>query len=296
MIRPRLTIIIVTWNSAQDIESCLTSLQQQGIDQQIIVVDNASTDGTAQLIKEQYPSIELIALSTNVGFAAGCNRGAAQARSPWLLLLNPDTIVPPNTLLNWFRWAQQQVKLGASGPKLLNANGSTQPSVRRFPSWGNMVTLMTKIHRLWPGLLSRYLAKDFAYNHESVVNQVMGAAILTPTVIYQRLGGLDERFYLWFEEVDYCYRLKQVGLDVWYNPQVSITHNGGQSFIQVDSGVKQRQFIKSLLYYSHKHFKFWQYLILIVLTPLSWLIFGLSLLVPTKILNQARREWYKNSF
>lgn len=292
MNRPRLTTVIVTWNSVKDIGPCLASLQQQGVEQQIIVVDNASADGTVQLVKEQYPLVELIALPANIGFAAGCNKGAVQAQAPWLLLLNPDTTVPPNTLINWLRWVQQQVKLGASGSKLLNADNSLQPSVRRWPLFVNIVVLLLKIHRLWPGLLSRYLAKDFDYSQKAVVDQVMGAAILTPTVIYRRLGGLDEKFYLWFEEVDYCLRLKQVGLDVWYNPQVSINHRGGQSFIQVDSLVKQRQFIKSLLYYSCKHFKFWQYLILVILTPLTWLIFGLSLLVSKRILNKAQREWY----
>lgn len=293
MTGPRLTTVIVTWNSVKDIGPCLESLQQQGIEQQIIVVDNASTDGTAQLVKKQFPSVELIALPTNIGFAAGCNRGSQQAQAPWLLLLNPDIIVPPHTLLKWLQWADQQVKLGASGPKLLNPDNSLQPSVRRFPSFGIMIILLLKLHRLYPALLNKYLAKDFNYSQPAIVDQVMGAATLTPKVIYERLRGLDKKFFVWFEEVDYCYRLRQVGLDVWYNPQVSLTHTGGQSFTQTKSVVKHQQFVKSLLYYSRKHFSFWQYLILVILIPLSWLIFGLSLLVPSQILTKARRGWYQ---
>lgn len=293
MSHPRISIVIVTWNSAKDIGPCLDSLLRQDMELQIIVVDNGSSDGTVPLIKNQYSPVELIESQSNIGFAAACNQGATAARSSWLLLLNPDTVLPANCLLNWLRWAEQRPKLGASGCRLLNTDHSRQPSVRRFPSFGNMVTLLLKIHRLWPGLLNKYLTKDFDYDHESVVDQVMGAAILTPKIIYERLGGLDIKFKIWFEDVDYCYRLRTVGLETRYYPLVGIVHSGGQSFMQASSGVNQRQFINSLLYYGRKHFKFWQYLILLCLTPFSWLMFGLTLLIPRPALKRARRAWYQ---
>lgn len=290
---PKVSIVIVSWNCKKDVLECLESLRNQNIERQIILVDNNSSDNTVSTVKQEFLEVEVIAMSANSGFAAGCNRGAQVATAPWLLLLNPDTIVPPQALKKWLEWAQQRPGLGASGPKLVNSDSSPQPSVRRFPSFLYCLIIMLKLHRLFPTTLNKYLCHDFDYNRESEVDQIMGAAILTPAKIYKSLNGLDENYFLWFEEVDYCRRLYEHRLKVIYTPTIEIIHKGGQSFIQLSTPQKQKLFNRSILYYSRRHFNVWQNLILWCVSPIAWLIAGLGLLVSKKTLAKAQSGWYR---
>ena len=292
MSESKICVVIVTWNSVRDIGACLNSLRHQNIPLQIIVIDNASSDATVSMVRE-YPEVELIVNSRNRGFAAAGNQGADKCQSPWLLLLNPDTIVPPNTLLPWIQEAQQTPGLGASGSKLLNVDGSIQPSVRRLPTLGICLVLLLKLHRLLPSIMNKYLCADFNYQEASVVSQVMGAALLTPATVYRRLGGLDADYHLWFEEVDYCTRLAKVGLKVWYFPAVCITHVGGSSFIQTGSLWRQWEFTRSLLRYSAKYFG-WKSVITYLAAPFSLIFAVLTNLVPFSLRKKAMQTWFSS--
>jgi GT2 family glycosyltransferase len=284
--------VIVTWNSAKDIGPCLSSLGDQGLDLQIVVVDNASTDGTVQIVRE-FTDVQLVQNGANVGFAAGCNQGADLCQAPWLLLLNPDTVVPPGTIKTWVQEAQQTPGLGATGPKLLNVDQTLQPSVRSLPTVGVAIVLLLKLHRIFPKLISQYQMRGFDYSQPRVVPQVMGAALLTPASVYRRLGGFDGSYHLWFEEVDYCTRLASVGLRVWYMPIAEITHAGGSSFVQTTSLWRQWQFTSSLLKYSNRYFG-WRSSLVYLAAPISLALALITSVVPRALLKRASRTWYSS--
>ena len=287
------TVVIVTWNTAEDLQRCLQSLgQDQGADLQLVVVDNASADGTAD-VAQRFPGVELIRNATNRGFAHACNQGARRAQTPWVVLLNPDTEVPAGTIGRWIEAAEKIPGLGVSGPKLLNADGSVQPSVRSLPSGSTLAALMLKLHRLLPGILDSYLQRGFSYDVSAEVPQVMGAAMLTPTDVYRRLGGLDESYRVWFEDVDYCAAAASAGLKVWYEAGVSITHFGGASFGQRASVWRQWQFTRSAATYAARRLG-WRGLPVYVAAPVSLVLAALSSLVPERVLKSARRAWYKS--
>ncbi len=289
----RVAVIIVTWNSVEDIQRCLASLNQdQGVQLQVIVVDNASADGTADVVTG-FSNVTLIRNVTNPGLARACNQAAKHTDAPWILLLNPDTEVPAGTIGQWVAAVEQVPGVGVSGPKLLNADGSLQPSVRRFPGSATLATLLLKLHRVIPGLLGSYMCKDFNYDQAGSVEQVMGAAMLTPTDVYRRLGGLSERYPIWFEDVDYCAAVAAAGLKVWYESSVSITHYGGVSFGKRGSLWLQWQFTRSAATYAARRLG-WRALPVYVAAPVSLLLAGLLSLVPRKMRQLARRKWYNS--
>jgi N-acetylglucosaminyl-diphospho-decaprenol L-rhamnosyltransferase len=177
----RVAIIIVTWNSAEDIRRCLLSLrsQNQDIELQVVVVDNASIDGTAGVVAD-FPTVKFIQNAVNRGFAYACNQGARHIDSPWILLLNPDTELPAGAIGRWVEAVERVPGVGVSGPRLLNGDGSLQPSVRRLPGSATLSTLLLKLHRVIPGLLGSYMCKDFDYDQAGSVEQVMGAFSTAP--------------------------------------------------------------------------------------------------------------------
>lgn len=226
-----LSIIIVSWNVRRDLEACLQSLQaNQEVAPQIIVVDNASTDDTMGMLKG-FPQVQVIANPDNRGFAAANNQGLAVAEGQWLLLLNPDTIVPPGGLKTLLGFARQHPEAGAIGPRLLNPDGSLQYSCRRFPTIRAAMFRHTILGRLFPQAqpAREYLMFEWDHNEPREVDWISGAAMLINRRAYEQIGGLDERFYWGSEDVDYCFRLNHSGWKVLYTPQPAITHAIGRS-------------------------------------------------------------------
>ncbi len=288
----RVAVVIVSWNSAEDLERSLPSLaQDQGTTLQVIVVDNASADGSAD-IAQRFPGAEVIRNATNHGFAKACNQGARHADAPWILLLNPDTEVPEGTIGRWIQAVERIPGVGVSGPKLVNADGTLQPSVRSLPSGAALATLLLKLHRISPSLLDAYMLRGFDYGQPAEVQQVMGAALLTPTEVYRRLGGLSERYPIWFEDVDYCAAVSASGLKVWYEPSASVTHFGGSSFGRRSSLWQQWQFTRSASLYAARHLG-WRGIAAYLAAPISLILAAAVSLVPSKLLRAARRRWYR---
>ena len=267
MLQPKdVAIIIVSWNVRKPLQDCLESifrLTQNEKPHQVIVVDNASTDGTVDMVRQQFPEVTMVANQTNVGFAAANNQGMRLSGAPAILLLNPDTLVHPGSLPAMVHAFVQHPKAGIIGPKLLNVDGTVQPSVRRLPSATALIAIALKIRHVWKNFppLQRYLATDVDENAEQAVGQVMGAAFLIRRELMKAIGLLDERFYIWFEEVDYCKRAADAGWETWYVPNATITHLGGESFRQQSNLQKQRQWQKSVQRYAQKHFTYWQRLL-----------------------------------
>lgn len=230
-----LSIVTISWNVRQDLEICLQSLRDNSdVATEMIVIDNASSDDTLQML-EKYPEVRLIANPDNRGFAAANNQGLQIARGPWLLLLNPDTIVPPGALRQLLNFAQAHPEAGVIGPRLLNPDGSLQFSCRRFPTITAGMFRHTFLGRLFPQVRSMrdYLMCDWSHDEPREVDWLSGAAMLINRRAYDEIGGLDEGFYWGSEDVDYCYRMHQAGWKVLYTPQPAIVHAIGRSTNQV---------------------------------------------------------------
>jgi len=252
---PTFSVIIVSWNVQAYLKRCLAALARErgSALKEVIVVDNTSTDGSVGLVSREFPWVRLIASERNLGFAAACNLAARQATATHLVLLNPDTEVAPGFFKQLATFWQTHPEAGAVGGRLVNEDGTPQPSVRGFPSlWSSMLDALKLLQQL-PSLAPRYLARHFDYSKAAPVDQVMGACLSVPRTLWQAMGGLDEGFWLWFEEADLCKRLKDQGHQVWYDPSLQVRHTQAASFSQLTYLNKHRQFTRSLLRYLGKH-------------------------------------------
>lgn len=251
------SIVIVSWKVRELLKKCLESINSSRGDLQleIFVVDNASNDGTVEMVKHYFPDVILIANHENAGFAKANNAALKRARGEYVLLLNPDTEIYGDTLIKSLEYMKRHSLCGALGPKMIYPDGRLQPSVRRFPKLWPIILMLLKIPKILPNLKSidNYLAKDFDYSREQVVDQIMGAYIFIPKAVLDKVGHLDERFFIWFEEVDFCRRLKSAGYEVRYSPDISIIHHGGKSFAQQALISNQKMFFMSALKYFLKY-------------------------------------------
>lgn len=258
----RVSVIIVSWNVRDLLRACLASLSRSAGDfvLEIFVVDNNSADKSAQMVEQEFPQVKLIANKENFGFAAANNQAIRQASGDYLLLLNPDTEVSSQTIAQSIIFMQENERCGVMGPKLLNEDKSVQPSIRRFPTVWPILLMFLKIPKLIPSLapINRYLATDFDYNKKQSVDQVMGAFMFIRRDVLDKVGLLDEDFFIWFEEVDFCRRVVDAGFQVMYAPNIETIHYGGRSFGQQKTIKKQKLFFNSAWRYFTKHgFKLW---------------------------------------
>ncbi|MFA5936185.1 MAG: glycosyltransferase [Patescibacteria group bacterium] len=272
-----LRIVIVSWNVEKLLDRCLRSLPEacRGLTWDVVVVDNASADGSVnrarKIAQETGMSLTIIANEDNRGFAKACNQGMEGRNARYVLLLNPDTECPRESLAKLVREADRHPKAGIFGPKLSYPDGRFQESVRRFPNVWNQLLILLKLHHVfsWLPSLKKYFARDLDPKNEADVDQVMGACFLIRGDVVEKIGGLDERYFIWFEEVDYCRMVREAGWTVRYLPSVTIVHHGGQSFAQVFSTKKQGMFNDSLKKYFAKWHPGWRSLLIRLFAPLS---------------------------
>jgi GT2 family glycosyltransferase len=252
----KLSILVVAWNVRKQLTDCLRSIERHPPTAafEVIVVDNASADGTAAAVRRDFPWVTVLANEHNRGFAAANNRGLARARGEYLLLLNPDTLVHPGGLDVLCEFLDRNGDVAICGPRLLNEDGTVQPSVRGLPSFRAVlhrhtifrhVFLFRRQHRAW-------LRSGFPYDRQADADQLMGAALMIRRAALNQVGLLDERFFLYYEEVDLCLRLKQAGWRAVFVPDATITHRGGQSSRQVPVAARIMM-LESLLGYFRKH-------------------------------------------
>ncbi len=257
MTKPELSIVIVSWNVKDLLKKCLLSIDKHKnkLDLEIIVVDNASRDGTVEMLKQEFPSIKLITNSNNLGFAAANNQGILRSQGEYLLLLNPDTEVIKDSLEKMLKFIGIRPPIGILGCKHLNPDWTLQPSVRRFPGFWAIFFILTKIYKIFPNIppVYYYFAQDFNYKIAQPVDQVAGSCMLIRRQVIEEIGLFDEKFFIWFEEVDLCKRAIDDKWEVWYTPDAEIIHHGGRSFRQIATWKKQQLFFKSAWYYFKKH-------------------------------------------
>ena len=253
----KLSIIIVSWNTCDLLEKCLHSIQRDlvGSMAEVFVIDNNSNDNTVEMITEIFPRVRLIANKSNDGFAKANNQGIKEATGDYVLFLNPDTELFPDTISKSIEFMASHPDCGVMGPQMLYGDGKLQPSVRRFPTVWPVFLMLIKAPKFFKNIksINNYLATDFDYNKEQVVDQVMGAYMMTKMEVLNKTGLLDEKFFIWFEEVDLCLRVRKAGYKIIYNPEVKIIHHGGKSFAQQKTINKQKMFFKSAWLYFVKN-------------------------------------------
>lgn len=252
------SIIIVSWNVRDLLRKCLASLyQNQGaVSMEVIVVDNHSSDGTVAMIEREFPRVRVMALIRNIGFARANNRALPEASGRYVMLLNPDTEVLGDALDTLSRYLDDHPEVAVVAPQIINPDQSFQVgSVRRNPTLGSQLLIMLKLQHLLKHarVLQEYYCTDFKPDQEQAVDQVMGAALCIRSSFLQRVGFFDEKFFLWFEEVDLCRRIRRAGGEIRYYPHARVIHHGGQSFKLTLPLAKQQIYNRSAVYYFYKH-------------------------------------------
>ncbi|MCX7785720.1 MAG: glycosyltransferase family 2 protein [candidate division WOR-3 bacterium] len=229
------SILIITWNSKKYLKPCLDSilLQEQFkfFDYEIVVIDNNSQDGTVNIIEKSYSQVRLIKNAVNVGYAKANNQGIKIIRSEYILLLNPDTILRDNFFPPLIEYLKQNPRVGAIAPKILNPDLTIQDSVRAFPSYSILLWELTGLSRLFPQhkTFGRWRMKYFDYNQISEIDQPMASCLLVRKEAIEQIGGFDERFPMFYNDVDFCLRLKRAGWKIVYFPDSSVIHYRGAS-------------------------------------------------------------------
>ncbi len=219
--QPNLSVIIVNWNTRELLEQCLRSIYDtpQELVFETLVVDNGSTDDSVAMVRQHFPQARLVENQTNVGFAQANNQGILLSQGRYVLLLNSDTIVLPHALAEMVCFANARSKAGIVGCKLLNGDGSLQESWASFPTfWSEM----------WGrNFRDRRLVEETSLIYE--VDWVGGACLLARRAAIDEVGLLDESYFMYSEETDWCFRMTQQGWKVYYLPEVEVIHLGGGS-------------------------------------------------------------------
>lgn len=229
-----IAVIIVNWNAREDLRACLLSLSadpKPHLDYEVWVVDNASADGSAAIVAAEFPSVHLRANADNLGFSKANNQAIALTNSRYVFLLNSDASIHPGALDTLAAYADSHPNAAILGPKVLNPDGTVQYSCRRFPSLGAGFFRNTYLGRLFPNnrFARDYLMTDFDHACNMPVDWVSGCAMLIRRTAIEKIGALDERFYMYCEDVDICQRVWDAHMEVIYVPEAVVTHAIGRS-------------------------------------------------------------------
>jgi GT2 family glycosyltransferase len=301
------SIIIISYNVRDLLRDCLNSIVHSPIALntphgnlptiEILVIDSASQDDSVTMLKNEFPQVRLFAHSDNIGYTKGNNIGLAHAQGRNVFLLNPDTVLLGDALPQLIRYLDENPAIGIVGPYTLNSDGSTQSSRRRFPT-----RLTAFFESTWlqpyapPNMLKRFYVQDAPDTASMAVDWVQGSALMAKRAVYEQIGGLDEGYTMYSEELDWCKRAKNAGWGVYFLGTAQIIHHGGKSSEQVGA-MKHIYFQQSKLRY-HRNYHgrgFALGLRLFLLCGYLWQIaleFGKSLLGNQKPMRQARIRTY----
>jgi N-acetylglucosaminyl-diphospho-decaprenol L-rhamnosyltransferase len=247
--RMDLSIIIVNWNTLPLLRICLASIFDAslcGLTMEVIVVDNGSSDGSVDMVKREFPSVQLVTNTTNIGFAWAANQGIRWSAGDFVLLLNSDIIVEKQTLSALMEFMKVHKDAGMCGARLMRSDGSVQPYL-----FGSDPTLSYLIRRGLKRLFLRKALHDWETKDIMEVDWVSGACLIARREALSAVGLLDENIFMYFEDTDLCLRARLFGWKVYYNPTATVIHLGGQS-----SNDKERRkvYFESLLYFYKKHY------------------------------------------
>jgi GT2 family glycosyltransferase len=228
-----LSVVMVTWNSADILEECLNAVYAaaRGRDLEVIVVDNGSTDGSADKIRRCFPEARLIANQRNLGVSIAFNQGMFASSRKYVQLLCSDTIVQPDALDRMMAFLENHPEIGALGPGLVYPDGRPQPSCRTFPTLSIFIWEFLGLSRLFPRhpVFGRWRMGNFDYDAIQEVDQPRGSSLMTRRPVIDEIGGWDESLDMFFNDVDWCLRIRRGGWKIYYLPAARMMHYGGSS-------------------------------------------------------------------
>jgi GT2 family glycosyltransferase len=254
---PEISIIIVNYNCCHLLTNCLKSVSENPPSRsfEIIIVDNASTDNSAQNVEQNFKNVKLIKNQTNKGFAAANNQALHQACGKFILFLNSDTIVLKNSIDILAEFLEKTPQAGLCAPKLLNTDGSLQPNLYHFTTFRSILARYTifKYFGLFKKSRDFYRMRGFSYDSVIQIDRPMGAAMMAVKDALEKINNFDENFFFYFEDADLCLKLKKAGFEIYFIPDAQIIHIGGASSKSLGSHKTDMMFYKSMLYYFRKH-------------------------------------------
>lgn len=267
---PSVSVIVVSYNAADELESCLRSVaalpevRRDPAFAQLIVSDNGSADDSVARARLAYPGVEIVENKANLGFAKACDIGARRATAPLLFFLNPDATVHDGVLENAVAYFASHPDVAMAGAKLLNEDGSIAESCGEFDTWWQAFLRSSAWGELpwFRKQANGYALRRWDYATERDVDLVVGAAMFIRKDVFERVGGFDERFFLYHEEIDFAHRLRDAGLRVVYLPQCVVTHKseqGGSRKTWGKAGVLDWRQRSRRLYWIKRHGKLWYY-------------------------------------
>lgn len=266
------SIIIVSFNTCHVLKECLQTLMKEthSIRHEVIVIDNASKDGSAEMVTQEFPHVQLICSPTNLGFAAANNVGFAQAHGKYVVLLNSDAFLTDHALTKAVAFMETHPNVGMTGARLISRDGSWQPSARMFPGLLNHFLTLSGLAARYPkskflGRVDRTWADPL---QPASVDWIPGAFAIIRRTVLETVGYFDEDFFLYYEEVDLCKRIKAAGYEVWYLPEIVVIHLGGESSKTLKdmmistkgNQVSLWQLRSALLFYRKHHGALWTWL------------------------------------
>jgi GT2 family glycosyltransferase len=248
---PLLSIVVINWNTREFLGGCLGSILSRGtcIPSEVFVVDNGSSDGSQQMVRERYPAVRLLELEKNLGFAAGNNRALRLSAGKYCLLLNSDTVVTSGAVEAVMAYLEKNEDVGIAGLQLLNADGSRQNSIANFPSLLTELFNKSLLRRLSPG---KFPGKERSYAGPIDVESVIGACLFVRRKAMEQVGLLDEEYFFYLEETDWCLRVRKAGWRVIHYPGASIYHLQGKSVEGVNVRARIEYFRSRYLFF-RKH-------------------------------------------
>lgn len=277
------SIVIVSWNVRDRLRACLGSIYRftSGIEFEVFVVDNNSADGSADMVSAEFPDVRLIRNKDNRGFAKANNQALRDCAGRYALLLNPDTELVDNACKAMVDFMEANPDAEALGCRLLHGDGSLQPSCRRFPSL--FIDLMETFYldSLFPksGIFNRYRMGGWDHSHTREVDQPYGACLLVRRNALDRVGLMDERFFMYYDEIDLCYRIKRSGGRVYFSNVATVIHHANESSKQASVQCERYKDRSRLLFFAKRYGRPVVFLLafnLAIKTALVWMVFGLS--------------------
>lgn len=261
MTTPDLSLCLVSFNARDVLQRCLESLtcmDESGVSTEIVVVDNASWDDSADLVAEEFPTVRLIRNQRNEGFSKAVNQAMAVSRGRFLGWLNTDTGNFPKAASALLEFLERRPKAGIVGPKILNFDGSFQPQAKRGdPKPLALLSYCLGLHRVFPShpVCGQYLLSDLCPEQAHQVTAVSGSCLVARRTVLERIGGTDETIFAYGEDIDWCVRAREAGFEVWYNPEAVIVHAGGQGGSRTVPFRATYEFHRSMWLYYRKHLR-----------------------------------------
>ena len=265
-----ISIVIITFKERLDVlRECFSSLSASMTpDTEVFVVDNGNREETVKLLTEMIPTATYIPNPENRGFAAAVNQGMVRSTGRYVLLLNPDTELPSRTLQTMLAHMDTDTDVGIGSCTIRYPDGRLQESIRRFPTLRDQLIVLLKLPHVFPRLLDRYMMRDVDPQISQDVDSIMGAFMMIRRSVIDRVGLFDERYFIWFEEVDYCKMAKNAGFSIRSYGDCHVVHHKGHMFNQLATIRKQRWVRESMRKYFGKHHGRIPWLLLWALAPL----------------------------